>query len=69
MVELGLYRHFKGGEYRVLGVARHSETWEEMVLYEPLYASEVKFVVRPMRMFSDLVEFEGERVPRFKKID
>ncbi len=61
----GRYRHFKGNEYEVLGVARHSETEEEMVVYRPLYG-EMGLWVRPLAMFLDQKEFEGRLVPRFE---
>ncbi|WP_313513010.1 DUF1653 domain-containing protein [Pseudomonas sp.] len=63
----GLYRHYKGPEYRVIGVARHSETEEEMVVYQALYG-EFGFWVRPLSMFSETVEVDGEQVPRFALI-
>ncbi|NND67066.1 MAG: DUF1653 domain-containing protein [Halioglobus sp.] len=60
----GRYRHFKGGEYEVLGVATHSETEEPLVVYRPLYG-EGGLWVRPLAMFVETVEHEGEVVPRF----
>lgn len=60
----GLYRHYKGPEYRVLGVARHSETEEQLVVYQALYG-EYGLWVRPLAMFSGEVEQDGKRVPRF----
>ncbi|PJI50151.1 MAG: TonB box-like protein [Pseudomonas sp.] len=60
----GLYRHYKGQEYRVLAVARHSETEEELVIYQALYG-EFGLWVRPLSMFIEAVEVNGERVPRF----
>ena len=65
----GRYRHYKGNEYTVLGVARHSETNEELVVYRPEYG-ERRLWVRPLAMFVELVEVEGGRVvPRFQRID
>lgn len=61
---LGRYRHYKGGEYEVLGVVRHSETLEPMVLYRALYG-EAGLWVRPFAMFVEQVEVNGERQPRF----
>ncbi len=58
------YRHFKGGEYRVIAIAQHSETWEEMVVYQKLYG-DGKLVVRPKKMFLERVEKEGYSGPRF----
>ncbi len=60
----GTYRHFKGGMYEVLGVARHSETEEELVVYRPLYG-ERGLWVRPRALFLDEVTRDGVRVPRF----
>jgi hypothetical protein len=60
----GLYRHYKGPEYRVFGVARHSETEEEVVFYQALYG-EYGLWVRPLSMFLQSVEVDGEHVPRF----
>jgi hypothetical protein len=61
----GRYRHFKGGEYEVLGVATHSETHEPMVVYRPLY-NETGMWVRPLAMFLETVVHEGRTVPRFE---
>jgi hypothetical protein len=60
----GRYRHYKGGEYEVLGVVRHSETCEPMVLYRALYG-ERGLWVRPHAMFFESVEVGGIRQPRF----
>ena len=60
----GRYRHFKGNEYRVLGVARHSETMEEMVVYQALYG-ERGLWVRPASMWLETVERDGYCGPRF----
>jgi hypothetical protein len=63
----GRYRHYKGGEYEVIGVARHSETLEPMVLYRTLY-DESGLWVRPHAMFFGDVEHEGRRQPRFSAV-
>jgi hypothetical protein len=60
----GRYRHFKGGEYEVIGVARHSETREPVVVYRPLYGDGGLWV-RPLAMFTETVTQNGEVVPRF----
>lgn len=60
----GLYRHYKGGEYEVMGVARHSETLEPLVVYRPLYNAS-GWWVRPHAMFFGEVEVDGVRRPRF----
>lgn len=61
---LGRYRHYKGGEYEVIGVARHSETLEPLVVYRPLY-NDSGLWVRPHAMFFSAVEIDGREVPRF----
>lgn len=67
-LKLGVYEHSKSGKkYRVIGVAKHSETLEDAVVYEALYANETsKLWVRPLEMFLGEVEVSGKRVPRFK---
>jgi hypothetical protein len=60
----GRYRHYKGGEYDVLGVARHSETDERLVVYRPRYG-ERELWVRPLGMFTGTVRVDGAEVPRF----
>lgn len=60
----GIYRHFKGNEYRLLYVARHSETLEPMVVYQALYG-ERGIWVRPAGMWNELVERDGRTAPRF----
>ena len=66
-VEPGRYRHFKGGEYEMLAVAKHSETHEPMVVYRPLY-NDTGWWVRPLAMFVETVIHEGREVPRFARI-
>ena len=63
----GRYRHFKGNEYRVIGMARHSETMEEMVVYQALYGEQGLWV-RPAHMWSETVERDGYCGPRFTYI-
>lgn len=63
----GRYRHFKGREYRLLGVAKHSETLESMVVYQALYG-EGGLWVRPAEMWSETVDRDGYRGPRFTYI-
>lgn len=60
----GLYRHYKGQRYRVLGTAHHSETEEALVVYQALYG-ERGLWVRPLTMFTETVELDGEPIPRF----
>lgn len=64
----GKYRHFKGGMYELIGIARHSETMEEMVVYRALYG-ERGLWVRPARMWLETVERDGKTVQRFTKVD
>ena len=66
-IPLGRYRHYKGGEYEVLGAARHSETLEPLVVYRPLYNASGLWV-RPHAMFFEDIEFEGQRRPRFAPV-
>ena len=61
----GRYRHFKGGEYEVVGIARHSETDELLVVYRPLYNA-TGLWVRPVAMFLETVNHNGATVPRFE---
>lgn len=68
-VPSGVYRHYKGKKYLVLGVAKHSETLEELVVYITLYENESgPLWVRPLKMFLETVEVNGKTVPRFEKI-
>ena len=64
---LGRYRHYKGLDYQLLGVVRHSESLEPMVLYRPLYASRGDWV-RPYTMFFEDVVIDGVKQPRFARI-
>ncbi|HYD76440.1 DUF1653 domain-containing protein [Ramlibacter sp.] len=63
----GRYRHYKGGEYEVLGVVRHSETLEPLVLYRALYGEQGLWV-RPHAMFFERIEVDGVLRPRFEPI-
>ncbi|HKX44498.1 MAG TPA: DUF1653 domain-containing protein [Burkholderiaceae bacterium] len=64
---LGHYRHYKGGEYEVIGAARHSETLEPLVVYRPLY-NDTGWWVRPHAMFFEEIEINGVRRPRFERL-
>ena len=66
-IKLGKYRHFKGNEYEVIGIARHSETLEEFVVYRALYG-EGGVWVRPISMWNEVIERDGKRFPRFEFI-
>ncbi|QDU40258.1 hypothetical protein Mal4_46140 [Maioricimonas rarisocia] len=63
----GRYRHYKGNDYIVIGVARHSETEEELVVYRTDYGDRSLWL-RPKAMFEETVEVEGQRVPRFRYV-
>lgn len=64
-IQPGRYRHYKGNEYTVLGIARHSETLEELVVYRQEYGDRGLWV-RPAVMFAESVVIEGREVPRFQ---
>ncbi|MBR6719789.1 MAG: DUF1653 domain-containing protein [Clostridia bacterium] len=66
-IKKGIYKHFKGNMYEVLGMALHSETVEEMVIYKALYG-EGNTWVRPASMWDEEVEYEGRKVKRFEFI-
>lgn len=65
MLQLGKYKHYKGNLYEVIGVARHSETEEELVVYRALYG-EYGLWIRPLSMFVENVEIDGVIMPRFE---
>lgn len=67
-IPLGKYQHYKGKYYQVLEVARHSETLEELVVYQLLY-DDYSWWVRPLKMFEEFVEVDGKLVPRFKLVE
>lgn len=72
-IPVGKYRHYKNKEYEALGVARHSETLEPLVVYKALYESEDfgkdALWVRPLDMFTETVEVDGKEVPRFEHVE
>lgn len=63
-IQLGRYQHYKGSFYQVEGIAIHSETEEEMVIYRPLYG-EGRTWVRPLSMFVETININGKQQPRF----
>jgi hypothetical protein len=67
IVSPGRYRHYKGNDYQVLGIARHSETEEELVVYRCLYG-DFSLWVRPLAMFTESVTIDGRSVPRFIRV-
>ncbi len=64
-MKLGKYKHYKGKEYEVIGIVKHSETLEELVVYKALYGTGDLWV-RPIKMFEEEVDVDGQKVPRFK---
>lgn len=66
-IKPGRYLHYKGKQYQVIGVARHSETLEEIVVYRPLYGDQGLWV-RPATMFNESVTVDGEEIARFEYI-
>ncbi len=64
----GVYKHFKGNLYQVIGVARHSESEEQLVVYKTLYGDHSLWV-RPLGMFTETVECDGRQVARFEFIE
>jgi len=67
-MQTGIYEHYKGNRYKVIDIARHSETDELLVLYRPMYGDE-NLWVRPFGMFFEKVEIDGFLRPRFKFIE
>ena len=67
-IKLGKYKHFKGNEYRVIAIAKHSETLEPMVVYQALYG-EQGIWVRPAAMWNEIVEKDGYTGPRFQYVE
>jgi hypothetical protein len=67
-LKIGRYRHYKGNEYEVIGVAKHSEDETELVVYQPLYGARGLWV-RPLEMFIETVQVDGVTKPRFEYID
>lgn len=68
MIKKGIYEHYKGNWYELLYVANHSETLEKMVVYKALYG-EGEIWVRPLSMWNEEVEVNGNKIPRFKLIE
>ena len=67
-IPTGRYRHYKGNDYIVLGTARHSETEELMVVYQTDYGDRSTWV-RPLDMFMETVNVDGNNIPRFRQVD
>jgi hypothetical protein len=73
MIKLGKYQHFKGNFYHVLHIAKHSETEELMVVYQPLYkdaaGNDLGIWLRPLTMFDEIIERDGKTLKRFTYIE
>ena len=67
-IKLGKYEHYKGKQYEAIGIAKHSESLEELVVYKALYGNHDLWV-RPSKMFLEEVEVDGKFIPRFKYIN
>ncbi len=67
-VQPGMYEHYKGNKYEVIGVALDSENIQPLVIYKPLYESKVTYWARPYDMFMSNITIDGTEVSRFKKI-
>jgi len=68
MMKKGIYRHYKGNNYELLGIATHSETLEKMVVYKALYG-DGEIWVRPAHMWDEEIEVNGEKIKRFEFIE
>lgn len=67
MIELGKYKHYKGNEYEVIGIGKHSETMEELVFYRDVHDTD-KLWARPISMWDEVVKVGDKEVKRFTKI-
>lgn len=67
-IKAGIYRHYKNNLYEVIGVARHSETEEEHVVYRPLYGDRGLWI-RPLAMFDETIEVDGRPIKRFTFVE
>ncbi|PIT92646.1 MAG: DUF1653 domain-containing protein [Candidatus Harrisonbacteria bacterium CG10_big_fil_rev_8_21_14_0_10_42_17] len=67
-IKPGIYEHFKGNRYEVIGTAKDSETLEEMVIYKALYGEHDTWI-RPLAMFEESITRDGKTFPRFKSIE
>lgn len=67
-LEQGIYEHYKGNRYELIGVGIDTETELPVVIYKPLYETNVPYWVRPYKMFVDAVEQDGTMIPRFRKV-
>lgn len=68
-MQLGLYKHYKGNMYQVIGIAKHSETLEELVVYKATYQPDgANLWVRPKAMFEEIIVVDGKTIKRFEKV-
>ena len=68
-IKNGIYQHYKGNKYEVIGIAKHSETLEDLVVYRALYDNKVSQLwVRPLKIFAETIENDGKEIERFKYI-
>ena len=68
-IKNGIYQHYKGNKYEVIGIAKHSETLEDLVVYRALYDNKVSQLwVRPLKMFTETIENDGKEIERFEYI-
>ena len=68
-IKNGIYQHYKGNKYEVIGIAKHSETLEDLVVYRAVYDNKVSQLwVRPLKMFAETIENDGKEIERFKYI-
>ena len=68
-IEKGVYEHYSGKRYEVMGMALHSESLEPLVVYKPLYETKAELWVRPYKMFIEEISIDGQIQKRFKKVD
>lgn len=68
MIKPGIYEHYKGNRCELIAIANHSETLEKMAVYKALYG-EGEYWVRPLSMWEEIVEVNGEQIPRFRYIE
>jgi len=67
LIRAGIYKHYKGDLYKVISIAKHTETNEDMVIYKSIDSKELW--VRPLEMFNEKIKIDGKTIPRFKYID
>lgn len=68
-IENGLYQHYKGNYYQVIGIAKHTETEELFVVYASRYRSSTEYWIRPYAMFTDMIVIDDITIPRFRRVN